>query len=230
MSLNLVSRRLVPRIFFQRTGVLTVALATVLSVAGCTSGLLRSHAAPVRQYVLHITAAPAARSDATAREGVAARPSLRVLQPLPAPGLDTDHIALELAGNRMDYYAAVRWNGPVPDVVAGLALDSLRDSPAWGAIVGPGSPFNADYQLQISVSHFEADYSAGGGAADSGAAPVIHVSLNCLLTRRADGAIVASFTAQSRQPARENRMGGVVAAFEAAVNEALGVVTARVVP
>ncbi len=210
---------------FPRGLVLATALASSLAAAGCTSGLLRSQAPPVQQYVLH--AAPAAQG---AIPVAAARPSLRVLQPMPAPGLDTDRIALFRGANRMDYYAASRWGASLPEVVGSLGVEILRDTGAWSTVVDSRTLFNADYQLQVSIGRFEADYTGGGGsgaAVRDAVAPVASVSLQCLLTRRADGSVVASFTAAAQQQAAENRMGSVVAAFEAAANTALAEAAAR---
>ena len=194
------------------------ALVCVLAggLAGCTSGLLQSHAPPVQQYVLHV--APAAQPPTTP---AGAHPSLRLLRPLPGPGLDTDRIALLQPGNRMDYYAAARWNGQLAEVLSSLAVETLRGSGTWSTVVDYRTAFNADYQLQVGIGHFEADYSGSGTGGGSDAAPVVNVTLDCLLIRRTDGAVAASFSTTASQPAAQNRMGSVVAAFEAAVNQAL---------
>jgi ABC-type uncharacterized transport system auxiliary subunit len=53
------------------------------------------------------------------------------------------------------------------------------------------------------------------------------VELQCLLIRRSDGTLLGSFAVSEREPAQENRMASVVAAFSAAADRALLKVAAQ---
>jgi cholesterol transport system auxiliary component len=194
-------------------------LAGVALLAGC-SGLFHSTAPPEQTYYLRppaVTAAAPAGAG-TAGDGAAALPalvSLRVIHPLAAPGLDSSRIMLTQADHRMNFYAGSRWPAAVPDMVGALAVETLRGSGAWASVEDPASPFPSDYLLQIAVRRFEADYTAGG------AAPVVHVMLDCAVGRSAGREVVATFTAAGSTPAAANRFGEVIAAFEQSADEAL---------
>jgi cholesterol transport system auxiliary component len=185
-------------------------LAATLGSAACT-GVFHSSAKPEQIYFLRAPAAPA---------GAAATPlpvtalSLRVLTPLAAPGLDTTHIMLVQADHRMSFYTASRWPGRLPEVVETLAVQTLRSSSAWSAVMDSSSPFPSDYMLRVSVRRFEADYT-------SGTPPTVHVVLDCSVGRRAARELLASFSVSGEATAAADRMGEVVGAFEQAAGAAL---------
>jgi cholesterol transport system auxiliary component len=205
-----------------RFGLPPLGLAALIALAGCTS-LFHSDAKPEQTYVLRAPdlrsegAAPTAATDGSATPAPAAVPLavLQVAHPLAAPGLDGAHIMLVQADNRMNFYLGSRWPAPLPDVVEALAADTLRGSGDWQSIEGSGSPFPAQYLLQISVRRFDADYSRGG------AAPTVEVVLDCTLGARTGRELVASFIAQGNAQAAGNRMSEVVDAFERASGQAL---------
>ncbi len=190
-------------------------IAMTFSLAGCT-GIFHSTAPQLQLYVLAAPAAPAAAPAA-----FSSGPTLRIARPLPAPGLNTDRIALLRPGNRLDYYAGSRWSAPLADVVAELQLGVFHADPAWSAVADERSSFNADYLLQTSIERFAAEYSSQAGP------PQVWVRLQCLLIRRGDGALLGSFAVQSSRVAQENHMASVVAAFAAAAGDAVTAAAAR---
>src|SRR5215472_5413677 len=185
-------------------------LAAALATAAC-SPVFRSNAKPEQIYYLR---APAAAAGAGAAPLPASAPSIRVFTPLAAPGLDTTHIILVQADHRMSFFTASRWPTRLTEVVETLAVQTLRDSLAWSAVMDSSSPFPADYMLRISVRRFEADYGAG-------TPPVVHVVLDCSVGRRAGRDLLASFSAAGEAPAAADRMSEVVGAFEQAAGTAL---------
>jgi cholesterol transport system auxiliary component len=185
-------------------------LAAALAAAACTP-TFRSSAKPEQIYYLR---APAPAAGSGVAPPPASAPSIRVLTPLAAPGLDTTHIILVQADHRMSFFAASRWPGRLPEVVETLAVQTLRGSRAWSAVMDSASPFPSDYMLRISVRRFEADYSAG-------ALPVVHVVLDCSVGRRVGRDLLASFSAAGEAPAAADRMSEVVGAFEQAAGAAL---------
>ena len=186
-------------------------LCTILS-GGCT-GLFHSTARPEQTYYLRAPAA-AAGYGAPATAAVAA--SLRVGHPVAAPGLDSSHIMLVQADHRMNFYIGSRWPAPVADVLEALAVETLRASGAWTSVEDSTSPFPSDYLLQVAVRRFEADYTAGG------AVPEVHVTLDCIIGRRAGRDVVATFAVSGAALATANRLSEVVSAFEQATGAALG--------
>ena len=195
----------------------TLALpACAVLLTGCPS-LFHSDAKPEQTYVLRAPAARAAPAAATASAAPALPlAALQVARPLAAPGLDGPHIMLVQADHRMNFYLGSRWPAPVTDVVEALAVDTLRASGEWQSVEDSGSPFPAEYLLQISVRRFEADYTGGG------AAPTAVVVLDCTLGARSGRRLIASFVAQGSAAAASDHMREVIAAFEQASDAALG--------
>lgn len=179
------------------------ALAAML-LAGCgVFGGGRTE--PDRLYVLR--AAPA--QGATPVAAV-----LSVVRPQVHPGLDTYRLALTRPGNELDYFAASRWGGSLPEVLAAFALHSLDGS--FTTVVGGGrSAGPAQFELQLTARHFEAEYGPGGGA------PVVRVTLQCLLVDTSPRRVVGNCDAEAREPAAENRMAAIVGAFERAAQRAM---------
>jgi cholesterol transport system auxiliary component len=176
------------------------------ALSGCT-GLFHSTAQPEQTYYLRAAPAPAAAATAMTA-------SLRLAHPGADPGFDSSHIMLVQADHRLDFYAASRWAGPVPDVIEALAVETLRTSGAWASVQDSTSPFPADYLLQVTVRRFEADYTAA-------ALPEVHVLFDCIIGRRDGREVVATFSASGTAAASENRLSAVVAAFQQASAAAL---------
>lgn len=187
-----------------------VAIVILLLAAACS---LRSNAPALQTYILraHVPQAPAAARPAAA--------SLQVALPISAPGLYSERIVLVQADHRMSHFAASQWASELPHVVEALAIERLRATGDWAAVMDSESPFASDYFLQISIRRFEAEYASDASA------PTAQVAFDCAIGRRADHAILASFTAQAAAVASANRIGAVVAAFEEAANKALSELT-----
>lgn len=190
-------------------------LAGAALLAGCSG--LRSSEPVIVSYVLHTPYDTAAVKAAAAPAG--GGHSIMVLAPVVAPGLANDGIALQTSDGRLDRYAGSRWADELPRVVADLAVHTLRAAPAIASVSDSGAPFASSHVLRIDVTHFEARYA--GTRADGNETPNVMVTLECTLARRDDRAVIATFTASGAQEAAQNRMGGVIAAFDAATRQAL---------
>lgn len=193
-----------------------------LLLCGC-SGLFHSSVPQLQLYVLQPPQrAPASAAAASGAPAPVTRaPTLRIARLLPAPGLDTDRIALTRPGNRLDYYANGRWSGPLTEVVSDLTLAAFRDDPAWSAVADERGTLNAEYLLQISIDRFSADY------ATESAPPTVRVDLHGLLIRRADGLLAGSFAVSENEQAPANRMASVVTVFSAVADRAVLAVAAH---
>ena len=80
------------------------------------------------------------------------------------------------------------------------------------------SAFSGGYWLEIEVVDFQAEYapaSAGGGA------PTVHVHLVARIGNAGDRRMLGEFDADTRQPAANNRLTAIVAAYDDAANRAL---------
>ena len=180
-----------------------------MCLVGCT-GLFHSNARPEQVYFLRAT---------TSSQGAAApapvQASLRFSRPAANPGLDSPQIVLVQSDRRMSYFLASRWPAPVPNLIETLAVEKLRASGSWQSVADSTSVFPSDYVIQVTVRRFEADYTGGG------AAPDVHVALDCIVGKREGREIIASFLAEGSATATANKLSAVVAAFETAANAAL---------
>ena len=192
----------------------TGALALLAAQLGGCGGLLHSNAQPEQTYYLRAPAADTAPAAPVANPDALAV-SLRVGHPSADPGLDSPHIMLVRADHRMDFYVGSRWAAPVPDLVEALTVRTLRGSQQWASVEDSRSPFPSGYLLQIAIRRFDADYTAGG------AAPTVHVVLDCIMGRREGREVVATFVASGSAAATANRLSEVVDAFEQAAGAAL---------
>ena len=190
-------------------------------LAGC-SGLFQSKVRPEQTYYLRAPAAAAPAADGpAAASAVAMAASVRVSRTLAGPGLDSPHIMLLQADHRMNFFSGSRWPAPAPEVVEALAVQTLRGSGQWASVEDSRSSFPSAYLLQVVVRRFDADYTGGG------AAPEVHVVLDCIIGRREGREVVKTFIASGTATAAANRLAEVVAAFEQATDSALTVLAAE---
>jgi cholesterol transport system auxiliary component len=196
------------------------AVAIAAALGGCSSGLRSDDAAPVT-YVLRAPAVTAAPSAGGAAAPLPA--SVLVARIAAHPGYDGDRIVLLAPDRRLDVYAGSRWPAPAPDLVGALVVDTLRASGRLRAVHDDASPFTADYTLRVTIRRFDADYTAAG----LDAAPRVVVTLDGTLGRRVDRGAVATFVAEAGRQAASNRMSAVVAAFDEALQAALGELAER---
>lgn len=186
-----------------RAALSCAAPLAALLLTGC--GMFRSNAEPDRLYVLR--AAPASSAGQVAAV-------LSVPRPQVHPGLDSFRLALTRPGNELDYFAASRWGGSLPEVLAAFAVHSMDGS--FATVVGGGrSAGPAEFELLLTARHFEAEYESGGGA------PVVRVTLECMLVDTSPRRVVGNCDAEAREPAGENRMAAIVQAFERAAQRAM---------
>ena len=94
---------------------LLVLLLMSASLAACGS-LFQTKAAPPTLYLLSMT------SWTPASAGAALAVDLAVLKPRVRVGVDTDRISALYPDRRLDYFANVRWSGPVDEIVQELAV------------------------------------------------------------------------------------------------------------
>ena len=202
MALRIVSRAAV-----------IVALLPLL--AAC-SGMLKSSAPDEQVYVLH---AAATGTTSTPINGM-----LVIPQPEVQPALNTPRIALTQPGNRIDYFANSRWAAALSQELGAVAVESLIASKTFAVVAGmdPGAG-SGDFQLLLTVRHFEAEYSGD----PKGIAPVARVAIECLLTGDVPRRVLGRCDAQAQEPARENRMSEIVAALNVATEHVLAEIAAK---
>jgi cholesterol transport system auxiliary component len=181
-----------------------------LALAACGGSLFQSKAPPPAVYLLSVSAAPG---------GAEIPVDLAVLKPRVQTGLDTDLIAALYPDRRLDYFAGARWSGRLDEVVHDLALQAFRTRTNLRNVHAGVSALSGGYSLEIDVADFQAEYSATLGAGGS-VAPTIHVRLWGQVGG-SDRRILGRFEADVRQPATDNRLTAIVAAYNAAAGTAL---------
>jgi cholesterol transport system auxiliary component len=189
-----------------RCAALTGMLLATLVLSGCVGKILQSKVEEPAVYVLHAGTAPVAK--------VAFPATLSVALPAAAPGLDVDRIALLKNRNQLDYYYGVRWGGTAAQVMQILLVSRLQAQQGLKNVSPEGLPVNADYLLALELRDFQAEY------ASDDAAPLVRVTLVGTLVNIKTRAMAGSITTTSLVAARDNRMSAVVAAFEAAAQQA----------
>ena len=185
------------------TGVLAAALAA------CTGSFFKSSQPPSSTYLLSVTASPEADAAALPAD-------LTVLMPRVRTGLDSDRVAALYPDGRLDYFARARWSGPLDEVVQDLTLQAFHGR--FRHVGSDTSAFNGGYWLEIEIVDFQAEYAGSS----PGAGPTAHVRLLARVGNGSDRHVLGEFEAEVRQPAADNHLTAVVAAYDAAANRALG--------
>jgi cholesterol transport system auxiliary component len=187
---------------------LAVFLGAALAACG---GLFKNKIPPPTMYLL--AAAKPAATDTS--PGNTAAVDLAVLRPRVRAGLDTDRIAALYPDRRMDYFANVRWAGPLDEVVQDLAVQEIHVNPGLHNVSGDSSVFASAYWLEIEIADFQAEYSESGGA------PTVHVRLQARLGSSSDRRVIARFEPNIYETAGDNRMSAIIEAYNRAADKAL---------
>jgi cholesterol transport system auxiliary component len=194
-----------------RRGGCAAALAALgLGLTSCVSLFPKSQ--PVQLYAFGQLPPPSAGAVAPGAVGV-------LFGGITMPAAAVGDQILTLTGQDVAYVAGARWVVP-----AGLMLqgDVERAFEARGQhvrLLHRGDFGGAAAVLRLDVGDFEARYDTPG------VAPTVVVSLRATLTRPS-GVVIAAQTFTARQPAAENRIAPIVAAYDKAVIDVLSQVVA----
>jgi ABC-type uncharacterized transport system auxiliary subunit len=189
---------------------IAIVMSCLVALAGC--GGLKSSRPAEQIYVLHASSGVASPGRPDAGQVIAG--VLRVPRPEMQPGLDTHRIALTRASNELDYFADSRWGESLSKVLAAFAMETLSGSGLFETVVGsaPASVMG-DFDLLLTVRHFEAAYAAG--------IPTARVAFDCVLLGGAPRRVLGRCDAEASEPAGENRLGAIVGALERAAQKAI---------
>jgi cholesterol transport system auxiliary component len=190
---------------------MALPLLLVLLTA-CAGSLFKNKAAPPTMYLLSATPKSAAADPANTPP---APFDVAVLKLRVRTGLDTDRIAALYPDRRMDYFADVRWSGPLDEVLQDLAVQEFHSNHGLRNVNADGSVFASTYWLEIEVADFQAEYAAGGSA------PTVHVHLLARVGNSGDRHVLARFEPDIRETAADNRMTAIVDAYNRAADKAL---------
>lgn len=118
---------------------------------------------------------------------------------------------LTVSGTTMSYVADARWVAPAEELFDGALLRSLDGLAPAIRVVRSGQLPRTDFTLIVDVRRFEAVYTAPE-------TPEAVIEASVRLVRRADRRIVGEWPVSTRQPAGENRVTAIVAAFDRATS------------
>jgi cholesterol transport system auxiliary component len=180
-------------------------------LTACAGSLFKNKTAPPTMYVLSATPKSTTVDPANAP---AAPVELAVLKLRVRAGLDTDRIAALYPDRHMDYFADVRWSGPLDEVLQDVAVQEFHLNPGLRNVSADASVFGSTYWLEIEVEDFQAEYSA------IGAAPTVHVHFLARVGNSADRHILGRFEPDIRVAAADNRMTAIVDAYNRAADAA----------
>lgn len=182
-----------------------IGLLAALGASGCISLLPKSD--PAQLYRFDAEPAAADAPAATRQVGVL-KPPANFTQA--AAG---DRI-LTATGGEAAYIAAARWVAPA-SVLFDEAVSRAFDGSAGAArLVTRGEVARADLVLRLDVRRFEAVYDQGPEAA-----PQVVVRVRAVVTRSSDRALVGERIFEQSVRSGGNRVGAIVAAYDAAMTE-----------
>jgi cholesterol transport system auxiliary component len=127
---------------------------------------------------------------------------------------------LTVDGDQVAYVEGARWEAQASEMFGESVEHGFSTSSGRARIVGVG-PARAEYRLTLQVTRFEAEYLNGPAAA-----PTIVVHLHATLERQSDMTVVGEKEFDATAPASDNRIGPIVAAYDAATTQVVGALVA----
>ncbi|GLK47822.1 ABC transporter [Brevundimonas intermedia] len=194
---------------------LGAVVGVVVSLSGCS---LLSTPDPVQNYRFGLPL------DAPSVEGDTPAPLSVSIRRIEFPEATGDDRILGVTGTETAYIGGARWVSPAST----LFDDSLKAAFANRAdqirVLGRREPGTPPLVLQVSVTTFEARYAAPGATPD--VVITARAQLRSTPERQAGGAAIRPEQARSvervftvTQPAGENRVSAIVAAFDTATRD-----------
>jgi cholesterol transport system auxiliary component len=129
------------------------------------------------------------------------------------PAAEGDRL-LGITGTEAAYIANSRWVAPARDLFTHAAERAFDR--AGVRLIRRDQPISPDLSLALEVPTFEARYENGAQAA-----PTVIVEVRAALVAGRQRDVLGETTYTVRQPAAENRVGAIVAAFDQATRGAL---------
>ena len=187
-----------------------LAVLTAWTLTGCFGGLLESSAPAEETYRIGQRAAPP-----PSIEGSSTTLALVVGRPRASTALDTSRIAIVPGASRFDYYTGVRWAEPAPQMVQHTLVSALAATGRYAGVVAAPARSPAELMLDVELRRYEAV------APSPTSAPTVHVQLQASLVDARRAARVDSLMADVQVAATGNSSAAIMAAFEAATQQAV---------
>lgn len=188
-----------------------VIVLAAASLGGCISVLPKSKPAQLYRFGAPELAAAAPATVAAPASG----PAIGRGAVLFEAGAATDRI-LTVTGHDAAYIEGARWIAPA-QVLFDEALTRAFQAPGAAPLADRAASGRAAISLNLDVQAFEARYDNGPESA-----PEVLIQVRAVLVRNNDRAVLAEQLITSTQRASDNRVGPIVAAFDAGVKDVLG--------
>jgi cholesterol transport system auxiliary component len=143
-----------------------------------------------------------------------------VQRPLTPRALSNDMIAMSQERGQLVFIEGAEWITPVPRLVQDLIVESMDAFEPSLIAARPEDGVRSEFELATELRSFEANYFNGDNAP-----PTVVVRLRARLIRSSDRRLVAVDAIGAQSVARSNTIGDIVAAFDAASQEAMASVT-----
>jgi len=186
-----------------RVRTLTVSLLAMLAT-GCVN--LLPETVPAAIYRL---SAPEPSGGFSTEQSV-----VRIQMPLTPRALSSDDIAISMSRGELAFIEGSKWIAPVPRLVQDLVVESIDAFEPDLAAARPEDGVLVDYELNTEIRAFEAVYRDSDEVA-----PTVVIRVRVRLVRLDGRRLVAVDAIGSQARANENRIGSIVAAYDAAAQE-----------
>jgi cholesterol transport system auxiliary component len=185
----------------------TLLVAVMLVPLGaCISLLPKSK--PAQLYRFEVPAVETTQANAAV--GV-------LLSPIDFQAASASDRILTVTGGEAAYVKEARWVSPAATLFEEAVVRAFQGGRA--RLVQRGSVAQAPYAVKLEVQTFETRYVSAGSA------PQVVVSVHALLSRNTDRTVVGDRVFTATVQASDNRMGGIVPAYDQALGEVLGQLT-----
>ncbi|GAB3375968.1 ABC-type transport auxiliary lipoprotein family protein [Azotobacter armeniacus] len=152
-------------------------------------------------HVYRLPGAPLQAQAATARLDQA----LRIATPKADRMLGSARIAVVPEGNRISSYQGARWSDDAPTLLRDRLIEAFREDGRTASVSSDDNHLYADLELLGDLRGFHSEYAGGK--------PQVRISLDVNLVHSASQRILASRRFEIRQPAQDEQLDSVVAAF-----------------
>ncbi|MGE5500325.1 MAG: ABC-type transport auxiliary lipoprotein family protein [Ignavibacteriales bacterium] len=180
--------------------------ALLVPLGACISLFPKSK--PAQLYRFEVPAVEA--TQASAPVGV-------LLSPIDFQAASASDRILTITGGEAAYVKDARWVSPAAILFEEAVTRAFRGGRA--RLLQRGDVAQAQYALKLEVQSFETSYDAPNSA------PEVVVAVHGLLSRNTDRTVVGDRVFTARAQASDNRMSGIVPAYDQAVGDALGQLT-----
>lgn len=180
--------------------VLVPVFAVALLLGGCKS-LLPQGAPPAKTFTLN---APSIQSHAANRT----LPSVKILLPQAAPGLETERVALRTGNNRIEYYQDIRWADVSNALIQSLLVESFDNSGKFQSVSNDLLDIESHYNVLVEMRDFQIEHKNDK--------PYANIRFVTKLIRNSPKAVVLTRTYSAQEFAEGSDLKSIMAAFDTA--------------